>query len=85
MLPLDIDPKPFHEITLDDFDRFILKMKERGAGNCRIAQVIAAMKWVMVRLEERGQTSGLDLAKIKKPRVTKKETNYLTETEVEYF
>lgn len=69
-----------------DFDDFILKMKERGASNARIANVMAAMKWVITQQQREGIVFGsLDLSRIRKPKVMKKETNYLTEREIERF
>jgi integrase/recombinase XerD len=51
-----------------------------------IANIIASVKWVVTRLQERGMTfHRLDLPAVKKPRVMKKETNYLTEEEVRKF
>lgn len=70
----------------EDFDRFIIRMKEKGTSNCRIANVIAAVKWLIARLKNRGIVSArLNFSDIKKPRVMKKETNYLTEKEIRMF
>jgi integrase/recombinase XerD len=74
------------DLTNDDFNRFILLMKEKGTSNARIGNVIAAVKWIIGRLKKRGAVlSRLNLPEIKKPRVMKKETNYLTEKEVGLF
>ncbi len=73
-------------LTKNDVERFILKMKEGGAGNARIANVISAVKWLLVRLKRDDATfTHFSLESIQKPRITKKETNYLTEQEVEKF
>lgn len=65
---------------------FIIKMKEKNASNARIANVIASMKWVITKLQERGMAfNQLNLLTIKKPKVMKKETNYLTEEEIGQF
>lgn len=78
--------KSFSEISNRDFDRFILAMKDHGASNSRIANIIASVKWTIMRLERRGiRFPFLDLASVKKPKVRKCETNYLTEKEVEQF
>ena len=74
------------DLTNEDFNRFILLMKEKGTSNARIGSVIAAVKWIIGRLIKRGVVlSRLNLLDIKKPRVMKKETNYLTEKEVGLF
>jgi len=81
-----IGPKGFTELNNGDFDQFIMAMKKNGAGNSRIANVIATLKWIIPRLERKGIVfPHLDLLSIKKPRIIKPETNYLTETEVERF
>jgi len=74
------------DLSNDDFHRFMIRMKEKGASNSRIANVIASVKWVVARLKNRGVVlAQLNISDIKKPRVTKKETNYLTEKEIEMF
>lgn len=81
-----IGHKDLTELNNDDFNHFIFAMKEKGAGNSRIANVIASMKWIISRLERDGQVfPHLDLSTIKKPRIIKQETNYLTEDEVSRF
>jgi integrase len=60
--------------------------KENGAGNSRTANVIATLKWIIPGLETKGIVfPHLDLLSIKKPRIIKQETNYLTEAEVARF
>jgi integrase/recombinase XerD len=74
------------ELSNSDFDHFIIKMKEKNACNARISNVIASVKWVLTRLKQRGVIfNRLSLLTIKKPKVMKKETNYLTEKEIEQF
>jgi site-specific recombinase XerD len=66
-----------------DFDHFIVAMKGRNACNARIANVIASVKWVITKLKEKSFTfNRLNLLTIKRPRICKKETNYLTEKEI---
>jgi integrase/recombinase XerD len=78
--------KAFPDLTNTDFDRFIIRMKEKGASNSRIANVIAAMKWLIQQLIRQGVVfPGLDVMAIRKPKAMKKETNYLTEVEIEQF
>ncbi len=82
----NIGPKNFPELNNGDFDQFIMAMKQNGAGNARIANVIATLKWIIARLERKGIVfPHLDLLSIRKPKVMKSETNYLTEREVEQF
>ncbi len=74
------------DLSNSDFDHFIIKMKERNVSNSSIANVIASMKWFITKLQEKGMVfPALNLQAVKKPRVMKKETNYLTEEEVEQF
>ena len=74
------------DLSNADFNHFITAMKEQNVSNTSIANVIASVKWVVTRLQERGMTfHRLDLPAVKKPRVMKKETNYLTEEEVGKF
>ena len=81
-----IGSKELADLGNEDFDRFIIRMKEKGASNCRIANVIAAVKWLIARLKRRGIVlARLNVSDIKKPRVMKKETNYLTEKEIRMF
>ncbi len=49
-----IGHKNFRDLTNGDFDDYILKMKEKGAGNSRIAHVISAIKWLLARLQKKG-------------------------------
>ncbi len=44
------------------------------------------MKWLVIRLRQKGVAfSSLDLLSVRKPKTVKKETNYLTEREIEQF
>ncbi|MDA8240872.1 MAG: tyrosine-type recombinase/integrase [Nitrospiraceae bacterium] len=81
-----IGDKKFQDLGNEDFDRLIIRMKERGASSARISNIIASMKWITARLQDKGIVSErLNLLTIRKPKVMKKETNYLTETEVRQF
>ena len=81
-----LGPKNLSDLNNRDFGHYILEMKSRGASNVRIANVIAAMKWLIARLWEKGATfPSLDLLAVRKPKAVKKETNYLTEREVAQF
>jgi len=81
-----IDRKQVEDLSNEDFDRFIIKMKEQNASNSRIANVISSMKWVITKSQAKGTAfNRLNLSTIKKPRISKKETNYLTEKEVGQF
>ena len=73
-------------LSNEDFDKFIIRMKEKGASNGRIANIIASVKWIIVKLKNRGVIlTRLNVLTIRKPRVMKKETNYLTEKEIGIF
>lgn len=81
-----IGSKEFEDLGNEDFDQFIIRMKEKGVSNCRIANVISAVKWLIAKLKSRGIVlARLNVSDIKKPRVMKKETNYLTEKEIRMF
>ena len=78
--------KKVENLTNADFDRFILHMKENGASNSRISNIIASAKWIITRLQSKDVAfSHLNLLTIKKPKAMKKETNYLTEEEIKIF
>ena len=69
-----------------DFDLFILKMRALGASGARIRNVISAMKSLMGFLQQEGLiTRKLDLEKIRKPKVERKEVNFLTVEEIKIF
>lgn len=75
--------KKLEDLSNYDFDYFIIKMKEKNVSNTSIANVIASMKWVLTKLQEKGVVfNRLNILMIKKPRAMKKETNYLTEEEI---
>lgn len=78
--------KSFADLEICDFDDFILTARKAGASNSRIANVISAMKWVISSLQASGKISGrLDLEKIRKPKIGRREVNYLTEHEIKIF
>ena len=78
--------RKLEDLSNEDFDLFIIRMKEKGASNSRIANIIASVKWFIGKLIKRGIVlMRLNLADIRKPRVMKKETNYLTEKEIGMF
>ena len=74
------------DLTNRDFDLFILKMRENGANGARIRNVISAMKSLISHLQKEGlDTPNLDLEKIRKPRIERKEVNFLTLEEIKIF
>ncbi len=78
--------KNFNDLTIKDFEDFIFRMKQNGASSSRIANVISAMKWVISKLQTNCEIKrGLDLEKVKKPKISRKEVNYLTEQETKRF
>jgi integrase/recombinase XerD len=78
--------KRLEDLSNADFDQFIIMMKARNVANSSIANMIASVKWVIARLQQKGMTfNQLNLLTLKRPRAKKKETNYLTEQEVGQF
>jgi len=78
--------KKFDDLTLKDFDDFIILMKAGGAENARIANVISGVKWVIAKLQREALISNnIDLDRIKKPKIGHKEQTYLTPEEIEMF
>ncbi|MFC1609005.1 tyrosine-type recombinase/integrase [Patescibacteria group bacterium] len=78
--------KDIAQLDLDDFDDFILEMKDGGASNSRIANVISAVKWILNRLQLDGVTgNSLDLGKIRKPKIERKPVEYLNDNEIKKF
>lgn len=78
--------KRIENLTNADFERFIIHMKENGASNSRISNIIASAKWMITRLQSKGIAfKQLNLAAVRKHKAVKKETNYLTEAEVGHF
>lgn len=73
------------DLNSADFEEFIIRMQDAGAGNSRIANIISAVKWFIRKLQESGVLKELDLEKIKKPRIGRKEVVHLTELEVGRF
>lgn len=66
-----------------DFDAFILKMKAAGASGARIRNVISAMKTLLAYLQrEQLIKRTVDLEKIRKPRLERKDVAYLTAKEI---
>lgn len=81
-----IGAKEFQQLEKRDFDDCILKMRGSGAGNSRIANVISAVKWVVKRLQEEKKIERtLDLEKVRKPKIERREVEYLTEEEITRF
>lgn len=78
--------KSISSLELEDFDDFILKMKDNGASNSRIANVISAVKWIIRTGEDYSMIrSSIDFMKIVKPKIPRREVEYLTEDEIGMF
>jgi len=78
--------KNVRALEINDFDEFILAMRDNGASNSRIANVISAIKWIISRLQNGGIIERkLDLEKVRKPKIGKKEVTYLTQEEIRLF
>ena len=56
--------KGFAELNNGDFDRFIIAMKKAGAGNSRIANIIASMKWIITRLQRSKLPSPISISSL---------------------
>lgn len=78
--------KDIENLELQDFNKFILQMKNGGASGSRIANVISAIKWLIKKIKDDNLVNiNIDLDKIKKPKLERKEVAYLTEEEIERF
>jgi site-specific recombinase XerD len=78
-----VDDRFLGDLENSDFDRFILKMKEAGNSGARIRNVISAMKTLLAYLQkERLIELKLDLEKIRKPKLERKEVAYLSDEEI---
>ena len=78
--------KEIETLELRDFNKFILQMKDNGASGSRIANVISAVKWLLKKIREDNLAGiNVDLDKIKKPKIERKEVAYLSEEEIIRF
>ena len=78
-----VDKRFLGELEIGDFDRFILKMKEAGNSGARIRNVISAMTTLLAYLQkEQFIQRKLDLEKIRKPKLERREIVYLTDQEI---
>lgn len=74
------------DLSNEDIDNFIIRMKENGAGGSRIRNVINAVRWIVTSLQNKSQVfEKLNLLTIKQPKIMRKEVNYLTEVEIDQF
>jgi len=81
-----IGDKRIEDLSNVDFDDLVIKMKDNGANNSRIRNVMSAMVWLVNKLQNKGIIfNDLNLLIIKKPKIMRKEVNYLTESEIERF
>lgn len=79
-----INGKSLEDIGNADFDTFIIRMLEAGASGARIRNIISAMKTLLAHLQkERLIEIRVDLERIKKPRIERKDVAYLTHEEIE--
>lgn len=75
--------KSIEELELSDFEEFIVRLKDGGAENARICNVISSMRWLIKKLQAEGRIPRtLDTERIRNPKIHKKETIYLTEEEI---
>jgi len=83
---LVIGDKNLIDLSNDDIDEFIIQMKKNSASNARIRNVINAVKWVVISLQNKRYIfKQLNLLTIKQPKLMKKEVNYLTDDEIGKF
>jgi integrase/recombinase XerD len=81
-----VGDKRLVDLENHDFAVFVLKMKDSGASNSRIANVISAMKKLIEYLQkEKLIGSRVDLSAIRKPKIERRTVNYLSEDEVALF
>jgi len=75
--------KQIADLEDGDFRLFVLRMKDNGASNSRISNVIAAMKNLVGYLQkERLIGFKVNLDKIRKPKIPRREVNHLTVEEI---
>lgn len=74
------------DIKDGDFKLFVLRMKDNGASNSRISNIIAAVKGLIGYLQ-RERLIGLkvNLDNIRKPKIPRREVNHLTVEEIKMF
>lgn len=83
---LVIGEKPFEKIEVKDFEEYTLLAREWGASNARIANVISAIKSVISIMQKYDMIArDLDLNKVEKPKIERKEVAYLSEHEIDVF
>lgn len=81
-----IKNKYIGDIANCDIDDFIIKMKDNGASGSRISNVIAAVKRMVSHFQKEGLIkNNLDLERVRKPKIGRKNVNYLTEEEIVLF
>ncbi len=78
--------KDIADLNPDDFEEFIMQMRRNGASGSRIANVISAIKWLLIKIRKYNLAAiNIDLDKIKKPKVERKEVAYMNEEEIKRF
>jgi site-specific recombinase XerD len=81
-----LDNKFIDNLENSDFEIFISRMKRNGASNSRISNVISAVKKLLNFIQrEKWISLKVDLDKIKKPKISRKEVLYLSEHEIKIF
>lgn len=78
--------KKIADVKDGDFKLFVLRMKDNGASNSRISNIIAAVKGLIGYLQ-RERLIGLkvNLENIRKPKIPRREVNHLTVEEIKMF
>jgi integrase/recombinase XerD len=81
-----VGDKRLADLGNNDFALFVLKMKDSGASNSRISNVISAMKKLIEYLQkEKFIGMRINLSAIRKPKIERRTVNYLSEDEVALF
>lgn len=81
-----VGDKSFADLEMKDIEDYIFKAKERGNSNSGIVGIIYGVKWIMKKLQNQNIIEKkIDLDKICKPKIKKKDVNYLTKEEIGKF
>lgn len=81
-----IGDKEFSELRDKDFEEFIFLSKKKGNKASGIVGVVNAMKWILKKLQEESEIEKMiNLDKIKKPKIPKRDVEYLSKGEIKRF
>ncbi len=78
--------KQIAELRADDFKEFIIKMRSRKVQDSYIANVLSAMRWVLIgRQKMLGKLNDIVPEDIIRPTIPKKPVEYLSDEELKRF